>query len=97
MLHTLVVVMEKVPARLRGVLALWLVDIRAGVYVGDYSIKVREMIWSIVEREFSKVVTSGSVVMMWSTNNDAGYDLKMLGDNRRTPIDVDGVKLISFV
>ena len=41
----LVVVTENVPPRLRGRLAVWLLEIRAGVYVGDASIRIREMIW----------------------------------------------------
>ncbi|WP_163312925.1 type I-E CRISPR-associated endoribonuclease Cas2e, partial [Klebsiella aerogenes] len=31
----LVVITEQVPPRLRGRLAVWLLEIRAGVYVGD--------------------------------------------------------------
>lgn len=42
----LVIVVENVPHRLRGRLAVWLIEIRAGVYVGDLSAKVREMIWA---------------------------------------------------
>ncbi len=38
------VVTEAVPLRLRGRLAVWLLEIRAGVYVGDVSRRVREMI-----------------------------------------------------
>lgn len=92
----IVVMLEKVPSRLRGSLSLWLLEIRAGVYVGDYSVRVRDMLWNILEREFNKGVI-GSVLMLWSTNVDFGFDFKVLGENRRTPIDVDGVKLISFV
>ena len=40
-----VVVTENVPPRLRGRLAVWLLEIRAGVYVGDTSKRIREMIW----------------------------------------------------
>ena len=32
-----VVVTENVPPRLRGRLAIWLLEVRAGVYVGDVS------------------------------------------------------------
>jgi CRISPR-associated protein Cas2 len=32
----LVIVVENVLPRLRGRLALWLLEVRAGVYVGDY-------------------------------------------------------------
>ncbi|HAV8228638.1 TPA: type I-E CRISPR-associated endoribonuclease Cas2, partial [Escherichia coli] len=35
----LVVVTENVPPRLRGRLAIWLLEVRAGVYVGDVSAK----------------------------------------------------------
>lgn len=37
----LVIVLEAAPPRLRGRLALWLVEVRAGVYVGDFSKRVR--------------------------------------------------------
>ncbi|EAX0340430.1 type I-E CRISPR-associated endoribonuclease Cas2, partial [Salmonella enterica] len=40
-----VVVTENVPPRLRGRLAVWLLEVRAGVYVGDTSKRIREMIW----------------------------------------------------
>ncbi|VDZ77105.1 ssRNA endonuclease [Salmonella bongori] len=41
----MVVATENVPPRLRGRLAIWLLEIRAGVYVGDTSKRIREMIW----------------------------------------------------
>ena len=44
----LVIVLENAPDRLRGRLAIWLLEVRAGVYVGDVSKKVREMMWSQV-------------------------------------------------
>ena len=40
-----VVVTENVPPRLRGRLAVWLLEVRAGVYVGNTSRRVREMLW----------------------------------------------------
>ncbi|MDR2689021.1 MAG: type I-E CRISPR-associated endoribonuclease Cas2e, partial [Azoarcus sp.] len=45
----LVIVLENAPPRLRGRMAVWLLEVRAGVYVGNYSRKVREHIWSQVE------------------------------------------------
>ena len=38
----LVVVTENVPPRLRGRLAIWLLEVRAGVYVGDVSAKIQQ-------------------------------------------------------
>ena len=40
-LAMLVIVLENAPPRLRGRLAVWMLEVRACVYVGDYSRKVR--------------------------------------------------------
>jgi CRISPR-associated protein Cas2 len=89
----LVIVVENVPPRLRGRLAIWLLEVRAGVYVGNYSKKVREYIWSQVEAG----VGEGNAVMAWRTNNEAGFDFMTIGTNRRVPIELDGAKLVSFL
>lgn len=88
----LVIVLENAPPRLRGRLAVWLIEIRAGVYVGDLSIKVRDMIWLHIE----KGIEDGNAVMAWSTNTESGFDFMTLGKNRRLPVELDGLKLVSF-
>jgi len=87
-----VVVTEAVPPRLRGRLAVWLLQVRAGVYVGDISQRVRENIWQQCEH----FVDQGNVVMAWSTNTESGFDFQTLGENRRVPVLLDGLKLVSF-
>ncbi len=89
----LVIVLENVPPRLRGRLAVWLLEIRAGVYVGNYSVKVRDHIWSQVEAGIGE----GNAVMAWRSNNEAGFDFVTLGVNRRIPVELDGAKLVSFL
>ncbi len=89
----LVIVVENVPPRLRGRLALWLLEIRAGVYVGKTSRRVREMIWCNVQEG----VGDGNAVMAWTTNTESGFDFLTIGENRRMPVEVDGVKLVSFL
>ena len=89
----LVIVVENAPDRLRGRLAVWLLEVRAGVYVGDYSRRIREMIWQQVETELGE----GNAVMVWRVNNECGFDVLTLGQNRRIPVEMDGVKLISFL
>ncbi len=88
----LVIVLENAPPRLRGRLAIWLLEVRAGVYVGNYSRKVREHIWQQVQDGLE----DGNAVMMWRTNNEAGFEFETLGQNRRMPADFDGVRLVSF-
>lgn len=89
----LVVVTEAVPPRLRGRLAIWLLEIRAGVYVGDVSKRIREMIWEQV----LMLAEEGNVAMAWATNNESGFDFQTYGKNRRVPIDYDGLRLVSFL
>lgn len=88
----LVIVVENVPPRLRGRLAIWLLEIRAGVYVGKVSRRVREMIWDTV----TKGTELGNAVMAWSTNTESGFDFITWGYNRREPVEIDGLKLVSF-
>lgn len=77
----LVVVTENVPPRLRGRLAIWLLEVRAGVYVGDVSAKIREMIWE----QIAGLAEEGNVVMAWATNTETGFEFQTFGLNRRTP------------
>ena len=89
----LAIVVENAPPRIRGRLAIWLLEVRAGVYVGKVSRRIREMIWDQLEQG----IEDGNVVMVWSTNNEAGFDFMTLGKNRRIPKEMDGVKLVSFL
>lgn len=89
----LVIVLENAPARLRGRLAIWLLEVRAGVYVGNYSRKIREHIW----QQVADGIEGGNAVMVWRTNNEAGFEFETLGTNRRMPADFDGVRLVSFL
>ena len=88
-----VIVVENAPPRLRGRLAVWLLEVRAGVYVGKVSRRVREMIWNTIDQGLA----GGNALMAWSTNTESGYDFLTLGENRRIPVELDGIKLVSFL
>ncbi len=88
----LVIVLENAPPRLRGRLAVWLLEVRAGVYVGNYSKRVREHIWAQVEEG----IEDGNAVLMWRSAVEAGFEFITLGKNRRMSADFDGVQLVSF-
>lgn len=88
----MVVVVSNAPPRLRGRLAAWLLEVRAGVYVGDYGRRIREMIWEQVEA----YIGAGDGVMVWKAPTDQGFEFKTVGRNRRMPVDFDGLTLVSF-
>jgi len=89
----LVIVLENAPPRLRGYLTRLFLEVRAGVYVGDYSKRVRERTWAVVREEIGE----GNAVLVWANPNDLGIDFDTCGVNRRVPVELDGLKLCSFM
>lgn len=89
----MMVVVENAPPRLRGRLAVWLLELRAGVYVGHYGRRVRERIMADIEA----AIGEGNAVIAWAAANDAGFEFETMGVNRRMPIDLDGFRLVSFL
>lgn len=88
----MVVVVTNAPPRLRGRLAAWLLEVLAGVFVGDYSARTREMIWDQV----TAYLDGGDAVMVWRAQTDQGFDFVTTGRNRRVAVDFDGLKLVAF-
>jgi CRISPR-associated protein Cas2 len=89
----LVIVLENVPRRLRGYLTRLLLEIRSGVFVGQYSERVRERLWIVVNQE----IGDGNAVLAWSRPNDLGFAFDTCGKNRREPIEFDGIQLCAFL
>ncbi len=88
----MVIVIENAPPRLRGRLSLWLAEVRAGVYVGVYGRRTRERIWE----EVAIMIEGGNAVIAWSAPTDSGFEFKAVGENRREPVDFDGLTLVRF-
>ena len=88
----MVIAVENAPPRLRGRLSLWLAEIRAGVYVGVYNRRVRERIWT----EVKSMIGEGNAVIAWSAPTDSGFAFEAIGENRREPVDFDGLTLVKF-
>lgn len=89
----MVIAVENAPPLLRGRLALWLTEIRAGVYVGVYSARVRERIWGEVQH----LINDGSAALVWSAPTDSGFGFETIGTNRREAVDFDGLTLARFL
>jgi CRISPR-associated protein Cas2 len=71
---------------------VWLLEVPAGVYVGTYGKRVREMIWE----QAGAYIEGGNGVTAWAAPNDAGFEFDTCGKNRRVPVDLDGFRLVSF-
>ena len=51
------------------------------------------MIW----QQIVKLAEEGNVVLAWATNTESGFDFQTYGANRRVPVDLDGLRLVSFL
>jgi CRISPR-associated protein Cas2 len=51
------------------------------------------MIWNTV----AVGLEGGNAVMVWTTNTETGFSFETLGTNRRTPVEMEGIKLVSFL
>lgn len=73
---------------------MWLLEVRAGVYVGEYNRRVREYVWDQVVQG----IADGNAVIAWrDLSNEAGFSFETVGKSRRVPIEFDGVRLVEFV
>ena len=88
----MVIAVSRAPPRLRGRLAAWLLEVRAVIYVGNYSTRTRDRIWS----EVIDHIEDGDGVLIWQARTDQGYEFRTVGRNRRMPVDFDGLTLVSF-
>jgi len=90
----IVIVLENAPPRLRGRLAIWLLEVRAGVYLGEYNRKVREYLW----KQVTDGIDEGNAVIAWrDIGKEAGFEFDTIGKNRRMPVEFDGVRLVEFL
>lgn len=88
----IVMLLEKVPLRLRGELTRWLIEPRSGVFVGHVNAMVRERLWE----KCCKARGAGGVVQLWSTNNEQHFAMRMNGDTSRQIVDLEGLQLIQI-
>lgn len=86
-----VIILEGVPPRLRGALTRWLLEVRPHVYVGTVSSRVRDKLWA----RAVKACVDGSVVMIWSSRSEQGFDIRTHGNPSYLPRDFEGLLLVT--
>jgi CRISPR-associated protein Cas2 len=86
----IVLLLEKVPVSLRGELTRWLLEAKAGVFVGRVSAMVRERLWEKV----CLGAGGGGAMLIHASDNEQGYALRLHGDMSRSIVDFEGLSLI---
>jgi len=85
-----ILILESVPLSLRGQLTRWMIEVKAGVFVGKTSALVREKLW---ERA-CKHSKDGGCVLIHNARTEQGFDIWLHGRCSREIVDMEGLKLI---
>src|SRR5205807_9390439 len=85
-----ILILERVPAGLRGELSRWMIEPRAGVFVGTPSGLVRDKLWTKV----TKSARGGAALLIHSSRTEQGFTVRTHGDPSRHPVDIEGLTLV---
>jgi CRISPR-associated protein Cas2 len=85
-----IMVLEKVPASVRGELTRWLIEPHPGVFVGHVNAMVRDRLWD----KCCGAKRAGGVLQIWTTNTEQRFQMRGQGDTRREIAEFDGLQLI---
>ena len=86
-----VFVMENVPEKLRGELTRWMLEVKAGVLIGNMRATVRTSLWQKVKEGGGE----GSALLIYSFDSEQGFNVEMIGDPNRSVVYLEGINLIS--
>ena len=85
-----VIILERVPASLRGELTRWLLEPRTGVFVGRPSALVRDKLWELIGEKLK----GGAALMIYRSDIEQGFTMLTHGNTARTLRDFEGLTLV---
>lgn len=88
-----VIAMDCAPQTIRGELTRWMLEIKPGVFVGNINVKIRDLLWL---RLCESRPEGNGAVMVFSTNNEQGFAMRLCGNPKRTVVDLEGIQVIQI-
>src|SRR4051794_26203239 len=85
-----VLILERVPASLRGELSRWMLEPRGGVFVGKLSAIVRDKLW----QKAAQGAKGGAGMLVFSSQTEQGFTVRSFGDTTRAVMDWEGLLLV---
>lgn len=85
-----VLIVENAKPSLRGLLSRWMIQPKAGVFVGRLSARVRDKLWDMI-------VQSGradGALMIYGAATEQRFRVRAWGETDREPVDFEGLTLI---
>ncbi|MGP3947192.1 type I-E CRISPR-associated endoribonuclease Cas2e [Streptomyces sp. 7N604] len=84
-----VIVLIAAPEGPRGHLTRWMVEVNAGVFVGNPSRRIRDRLWELLASR----IGDGQAVLVEPASNEQGWAVRTAGKDRWRPVDYDGLIL----
>lgn len=85
-----VFILERVPPGLRGELSRWLLEPKAGVFVGSVSALVRDLLWDKVCQDSR----GGACLLIHNAAREQDFAIRTWGETSRQVVDFEGLLLI---
>lgn len=83
-------ILERVPTALRGEMSRWMIEPRAGTFVGSISAMVRDRLWDKAQ----KSAAGGAGIMLQTGSTEQGFKVSTFGDNTREMVNAEGLWLV---
>lgn len=85
-----VMILERVPTSLRGEITRWMLEPKAGVFVGSLSGMVRDRLWE----KACQGSQGGACTLVHNASNEQGFAMRFWGRASRLVEDFEGLALI---
>ncbi len=66
------------------------IEVKSGVFLADINSRVRDKLWERIVDTWNL-----NAIMVYSTNTEQSYGIRVNGDPERSVVDFDGISLLS--
>jgi len=85
-----VLMLERVPASLRGEISRWMIEPKTGVFVGKLSAAVRDRLWENAQ----SAARDGAGMLIYSSKTEQGFNVRTFGDTSREIVNMSKLWLV---
>lgn len=84
------IMLEKSTPSQRGEMSRLAIEVKSGVFVASINARVRDKIWKKITDRWNCIA-----IMVYSTNTEQSYGIRVNGAPERSVLDFDGISLLS--
>lgn len=82
--------LEKSSPSQKGEMSRIAIEVKSGVFVATLNARVRDKLWEKITKKWDL-----KSIMIYSSNTEQSYSIRVHGDTTREMIDFDGISLLS--